>query len=128
MSGAEFLQDFYTTHHKLLTYDVSSISNESFSKSIDSILVLHCTPKLLKLARMHFIHGRDYMTLDLGSAEQNTNLRIEPLDTKKNIYIVSFDALYTDSPGGPKTQRVALHVRLIQESGAYKIAQIESAG
>lgn len=124
-TGKKFLHEFYTNYLKLheRPYNAESYAREEYM--IDSMLMIHCTGDVYELTKKFRDNGRDYVTMDLGSAEKNSNLHILEESSSTNEYIVSFDALFSDVPGGPMKVHVTLKVSLIKVGRHFKIAGVE---
>lgn len=84
----------------------------------------YCSSKLRKEAREAFDNvGADLLTNNL-IGNLNENLKVVKDARKENDYIVSFEATYSDAPGGQTKKQVTVYVTVIKEGESYKIDSV----
>jgi hypothetical protein len=119
------LFEFYSKHFQIWENASDTISSNQLYSRLDSLMHKYCTVKFRNYAKQAFENvGADIPTNNLGSVDLNENLKIEKDVAKKNSYIVSFTATYSDAPGGVIKKRIVLHVKLIEEKDGYKIDEV----
>lgn len=117
------LFEFYSNHFR--TWENApgdGPANELFEK-LDSLLEKYCTPRLRNEAMEAFENvGADVLTNNLGSVDLNENLKV--VHHSSDEYVVTFDATYSNVPGGTLKKTILLYVKVVKEGDIYKIDSV----